>query len=112
MIKPTDTISLHAVADLCQIVIDNPLLKDGVFRAAATRLGKRLEQALEAKELPVLTADEVELAANMAEAVVQAIVGRSPRISSDLVLMRVCERVIVPITDALGYQGDAQAVRP
>lgn len=99
----TQPLVREAMRDLCCVVADNPLLRDGVFRARAADLAKRLD----ANGLPELTGADVQLVVDMAEAVVKAIMsGR--KLVGTLVLMRICERVVNPITDALGYPGDVR----
>ena len=92
-----------ALRDLCFIIADNPLLRDGVFRARAASLGKRLDAGPSAE----ITGADLQLAVDMAEAVVTSIVGGRP-VTSSMVTMRICERVVNPITDALGYPGDVR----
>lgn len=95
----------EAIADLCIIIAENPTLKNGIYRAGAAALAKRLEQS---SGIVGLAAAEIILAVNMAEAVATALVeGR--RLEGAGVLIRVTERVITPITDALGYPGDVRA---
>ncbi len=92
-----------ALRDLCCIVADNPSLNDGIFRARAADLAKRLD----ARDPPGLTGADLQLAVDMADATVKAIMsGR--KLVGTLVLMRICERVVNPITDALGYPGDVR----
>jgi hypothetical protein len=102
---PTSTIA--AIADLCIVIADNATLRNGIYRAGAARLAKKIEAAIEAKQAAelVLSGEEIILAVNMAEAVVQAIVAGGKPIVSPMVLIRICERVVEPITDALGYPG-------
>lgn len=93
-----------AIGDLCVIIGENATLKNGIFRARAAALTKRLEEPAGI----VLSDDEITLVVDMAEAVATAVVeGR--RLEGSGVLMRVTERVITPITDALGYPGDVRA---
>lgn len=94
----------EAIHDLCILVIDNATLKNGVYRAKATALMHRLEQHAEI----TLTGPEIELAVEMADVVAKAIVDGRTLVGSR-VLMRVVERVITPITDALGYPGDVRS---
>lgn len=91
------------IRDLCAVIGDNISIRDGFYRAAAARLAKRIDDTTAAGEAILLSGEEIELAVDMAEWVVKAIVGGKPLIGSQ-VLMRVCERVVGPITDALGYR--------
>ena len=91
-----------AIHDLCILVVDNATLRNGIYRAKATALASRLEATADVS----LTAAEIELAVEMADAVAKAIVDGRALVGAR-VLMRVVERVIVPITDALGYPGHA-----
>jgi hypothetical protein len=92
-----------ALRDLCCIIADNPLLRDGVFRARASDLARRLDAGAAAE----ITGADLQLAVDMAEAVVTAVVG-GRQIASPMATMRICERVVNPITDALGYPGDVR----
>lgn len=91
---------VEAIRDLCFVIAENISIRDGFFRAGASRLAARIDAA--AGSDISLSADEIELAVDMAEAVVKAIVG-GKRLASSEVLTRICVRVVNPITDALGY---------
>lgn len=93
----------EAIHDLCILVVDNATLKNGIYRAKASALMIRLEATADV----ALTAPEIELAVEMADVVAKAIVDGRALVGSR-VLMRVVERVITPITDALGYPGDVR----
>lgn len=93
---------IEAIRDLCIVIAENVSIRDGFFRAGASRLAKRIDDATTAQDDIVLSGDEIELAVDMAEAVVKAIVGGKHLVSSE-VLTRICVRVVNPITDALGY---------
>lgn len=90
----------EAIRDLCCVIADNATLKNGVLRAAAARLADRLDKA---GDDFALMADEIILAVDMAEIVAKAIMDGTPLVGSK-VLFRVCERVVNPLTDALGYR--------
>lgn len=91
-----------AIRDLCTVIGDNVSIRDGFYRAGAARLARRIDASTAAGEAIVLSGEEIELAVEMAEWIVKAIVAGKPLTGSG-VLMRVCERVVNPITDALGY---------
>jgi hypothetical protein len=93
-----------AIGDLCVIIGENATLKNGIYRARAAALAKRLAQPADI----ILSDDEIVLAVDMAEAVATAVVEGRP-LEGAGVLMRVTERVITPITDALGYPGDVRS---
>lgn len=92
-----------AIRDLCAVIGDNISIRDGFFRAGAARLAKRIDDATASGEPLLLSGEEIELAVDIAESVATAILnGKS--LAGSAVLMRVCERVVNPITDALGYR--------
>jgi hypothetical protein len=103
MALPVDVID--AIRDLCHLIEDNSTLRQGVFKPRAVALGRKIDQAARAKQDLQLTADEVTAMVEMAEAVALATVNGT-KLDATLVVMRVCERIIVPITDALGYPGE------
>lgn len=90
----------EAIHDLCILVVDNATLKNGIYRAKATALMLRLESTADV----TLTTAEIEMAVEMADVVAKAIVDGRALVGAR-VLMRVVERVITPITEALGYPG-------
>lgn len=105
MALPVDVID--AIRDLCHLVEDNPTLRQGVYKAGALALGRKIDLAAKAKEDLQLDALEFGLVVNMAEAVALAAVNGT-KLDTTTVVMRICERIIVPITDALGYPGDGR----
>jgi hypothetical protein len=103
MALPVDVI--ESIRDICHLVEDNPTLRNGEFKARAIELGKKIDQAARAQEDLQLSGPEVGLVVELAEILALAVVNGA-RVNAATVVMRVCERVIVPITDALGYPGD------
>lgn len=90
--------------DLCFLINDNVSIRDGVFRARAAKLGKALDDAAARQVAVEFPPEDVELVIDMAEAVMNCLIaGRT--LAASAVLTRICERVVTPITDALGYSG-------
>lgn len=94
--------ALTAVRDLCHLAEENPMLKLGTLNVRAAGLAKRIDQ--HPGQPITLTAEELGLVVDIAEAVVNAVVADKPIVAS-AVLVRIAERAINPITDALGYPG-------
>lgn len=93
--------SVHAaIRDLCALVESNVELRKGVAWPKVAALAEKLDGNAEI----ALTPDEIQLAVDIAEMVVKALMQGSRLIASE-VLIRVCERVVTPITDAMGYRG-------
>lgn len=96
--------ALDAMRDLCFLIDDNASIRDGVFRARAAKLAWALDDAAARQVAIVIPPQDVELVVDMAEAVMNCLVaGRN--LAASAVLTRICERVVTPITDALGYPG-------
>lgn len=91
-----------AIRDLCVVVENNASLKLGsaVPWSKVAALARRLDDGADV----VLTPDEIQLSVDLAELVVKAIMSGT-RLDATEVLVRICERVVTPITDALGYPG-------
>lgn len=93
--------SVHAaIRDLCALVESNVSLRNSVSWPKVAALAEKLDGNAETN----LTAEEIQLAVDLAEMVVKALMSGTRLIASE-VLIRICERVVTPITDALGYPG-------
>ncbi|MFN4017117.1 MAG: hypothetical protein ACK4JB_17395 [Reyranella sp.] len=89
-----------AIRDLCALVEVNASLRSAVSWPRVAALAERLDGNADV----ALTPDEIQLAVDLAEMVVKALMAGTRLIASE-VLIRICERVVTPITDALGYRG-------
>lgn len=97
---------IDAIRDACHLVVDNPTLRNGAFKARAAELGRKIDRSIEMKEDLQLTGEEVALAVDLAEALALATVN-GVTLDAGKVVMRTCERIIAPITEAmLGYSAD------
>jgi hypothetical protein len=106
--RPAMALPVHvidAIRDICHLVADNPSLRQGAFKARAIELGTKIDRSIEAKEDLQLTGAEVALVVDLAEAVALATVN-GMNLNASTLVMNACERVIVPITDALGYSDE------
>lgn len=88
----------ESILDLCCLIVANPSLAGGAYRASAARLAARVEKDGEGF---IFWADELLFAADMAEVVGKAVLAGTP-LTTAKVLVRICERVVAPIYDAMG----------
>lgn len=102
--QPLPPYALLAMRDICSLITDNISIRDGVFRARATKLAKVLDDAATDKVEIVLPIEDIQFVVDMAEAVMSCLM-TGKNLAASAVLMRICERVVTPITDALGYPG-------
>ncbi len=98
-----------AIRDLCAVIEENTAIFPKLAKPAAllaAGLDARLplikwEVPLSASLTSVEAICAVEVAADIADALV-----KGKQVNGSLALVRLCERVVVPITDAAGYPVD------